>query len=162
MEVKKWFKLFKALSLVPSNKVTDGFVYLMDNAPEIDIDLNRFLEYFTETWLEGNVDIIQWNHYENDGPRTNNHVEAYNLKVQKHLKCSHPNIWLFISFLQKEETSSYLKFLRLEKGILKEKGRNKANIDRDLKLMIQKNKFLRRELNFEEYLNSSVLAIQDF
>ena len=97
-----------------------------------------FLKYYTETWLEGNKEISQWNHFDNEGPRTNNYAKAYNARIKRILRCAHPNICQFIDLLQKEETCSQPKYLRLEKGVLKGGGRNKADLYRDLKILVQK------------------------
>ena len=56
-----------------------------------------FCEYLTITWFDDDAKfpIDSWNHYNIRGPRTNNHIEGYNLKLKLFLK-SHPNIWKFI------------------------------------------------------------------
>ena len=63
------------------------------------------------------------NHYDNNGPRTNNHVEGYNAKLNK--LPSKPNIWRFIVKITNEEANAYIKYLHLEKGTYKSRGRYK-------------------------------------
>ena len=51
------------------------------------------MDYFTTHYIEGSYTPALWNHYDtNDYPRTNNHVEGFNLKLKKFCGCSHPNI----------------------------------------------------------------------
>ena len=56
-----------------------------------------FCEYLTVTWFDDDAKfpIFLWNHFNNRDPRTNNHIEGYNLKLKVFLN-SHPNIWIFI------------------------------------------------------------------
>ena len=39
-----------------------------------------FIKYF-ETWVNGDYPISLWNHFGNNGPRTNNHLEGDNRKT---------------------------------------------------------------------------------
>ena len=52
--------------------------------------------------LEDLFTISVWNQFDNDGSRTNNTVEGYNLKLNNFLS-SHPNVWIFIRNIQSEE-----------------------------------------------------------
>jgi hypothetical protein len=36
----------------------------------------------------------QWNHFDNEGPRTNNLLEGWHGKLQNHLNHAHPNIFV--------------------------------------------------------------------
>ena len=59
--------------------------------------------YFVDTYFEGDFHIKSWNHFETDGPRTNNNMEGYNSKLKKHVGTAHPNIHKAIEFFQQEE-----------------------------------------------------------
>ena len=37
-----------------------------------------FIKYFEKTWINGDYPISLWNHWNNNGPRTNNHLEGDN------------------------------------------------------------------------------------
>ena len=52
-----------------------------------------------------------WNQYNQKGPRTNNHVEGYNLRLNKLLR-AHPNIWKFIDELKEEDSRVDLRWKR--------------------------------------------------
>ena len=109
--LKIWFKSLIALALIPTKDIQDEFVDLLEKAQgnkniknlkyflvfEYD-GMEQFCEYLTNNWFDDDCKfpINLWNHYNNRGPRTNNHIEGYNLKMKKMLG-SHPNIWKFIS-----------------------------------------------------------------
>jgi hypothetical protein len=65
-------------------------------------DLSIFLDDILLNYIEndGETPLFPkeiWNHYNYDnGPRTNNHIEGYNLKLNNFAK-THPNIWKFIT-----------------------------------------------------------------
>jgi hypothetical protein len=119
---KLWFSKLVCLALIPVIKLEDGFEYIYDSRPEYT-EIDKFLDYYVETWLDGFERNI-WNHFENLGPRTNNHVEGYNSRFNGIVNVSHPNIWKFITCLQAEEATYTHKYVRLEKNILKERPRN--------------------------------------
>ena len=54
-----------------------------------------------------------WNHFDNQGrPRTNNSLEAYNGKLKKFIKVSHPNIYCAVEALQEEEVAAGVEYHR--------------------------------------------------
>ena len=51
-------------------------------------------------------DIDIWNVYSrvlDDLPKSNNSVEGWHHRFQSSLTCEHPNIWVFLKILQKEQ-----------------------------------------------------------
>ncbi|XP_067648895.1 uncharacterized protein [Haliotis asinina] len=54
-----------------------------------------------------------WNHFENQGHRTNNHLEGWHNKIKKLLKKSHPNIFEVIQLFQLEQSLTEVTILRL-------------------------------------------------
>ena len=67
-ELRKLFKGFVALALLPVYKVIDGFDHLFENQQSKEYpQLENFLEYATETWLEDDALVHKslWNHYDN-------------------------------------------------------------------------------------------------
>ena len=52
------------------------------NKPK-DIRIDDFILYFERTWLSGIYPIELWNHYDTEGPRTNNHVEGDNASLNR-------------------------------------------------------------------------------
>ena len=71
------------------------------------------MNYFTIHYIEGSYTPVLWNHYDTkDFPRTNNHVEGFNLKLKKFYGCSHPNIFKAVEEFQKQELSAFLRYKR--------------------------------------------------
>ena len=154
------------MGLIPTHLVEDGVEILLDEVNSLGLDdheadcMTAFTDYFIDTWFEGKFPIAMWNHYDNTGPRTNNHVEGYNAKLNKLL--TKPNIWRFIAKLTNEEANNNIKYVRLEKGTYKSRGRNKADCERDLKIEQAKTKWLNKELDdLNDYLNLLAHIIYD-
>lgn len=101
-----------------------------------------------------------WNQYDSE-KRTNNDLEGYNSKLSKFLK-KHPHIWKFIFQIKSEETTASLLFIRTEKQILRERGRNKGDIERDLDIQLCKYKYITKELGLTELLNEVSQVIHDY
>ncbi len=62
--------------------------------------IQDFINYFKSTWVldktkdnkKKSISAIL-NQFENDGPRTNNHVEGNNAAINRYLKSSNPNFY---------------------------------------------------------------------
>ena len=141
--LKNWVKKITALALVRINDVEDAFVLLsedsiVNNYPQ----LQSFLDYITLNYFETNnfplhIWIPNMTNFDNDEPKTNNHLEGFNSKLNKYFN-KHPNIWMFIIKIKEEETNATLKYLRIENKTLKTRGRNKKDIENDLQISIMK------------------------
>ena len=124
------------------------------------ISLAIFFDYILLNYIEndGKSPLFPkeiWNHYNDDnGPRTNNHIEGYNLKLNNYVK-THPNIWKFITKIQSEETTASLKYIRIENNTYKHKYRKAQDASNDLHIAKCKIKYLTRfkTLNFILYEN---------
>ena len=101
-----------------------------------------------------------WNQYDNDNKRTNNDVEGYNSKLNKFIK-KHPSIWLFILKIREESCAYEVDYCRLELGELR-LGRNKVDIERDLKMQLAKCSYLQNEYSIMEYLDKVSEVVQEF
>ena len=123
----------------------------------------QFCEYLTLTWFDEDClfPIDLWNHYKNRGPRTNNHIEGYNLKLKMYLN-SHPNIWKFIIKIREEESNYALNFTHLTKGTLKQKERNRKIIEKDIKILDLKNELFLKDINIKEYILNQSESCRDY
>lgn len=65
-----------SLAFVPPTFVRVAWRTLKSSAPTAT-GVSELSLYFEDTWITGNYDISQWNHYQNDGARTNNLKEAW-------------------------------------------------------------------------------------
>lgn len=74
--VKMFVRQSISLAFVPPTFVRVAWRTLKSTAPAVT-GASELSLYFEDTWLTGNYDISQWNHYQNDGARTNNLKEAW-------------------------------------------------------------------------------------
>ncbi|CAF4050241.1 unnamed protein product [Rotaria sordida] len=89
-----------ALALMPKEQVLTGFQEIEAAAEELnDNQMDNLLAYFEHNWLS-NIDL--WNVFRCD-TRTNNTCEGYHNRMNSRIYRNHPDIWLFIKFLQNEE-----------------------------------------------------------
>jgi hypothetical protein len=83
--------------------------------------------------LNGSFDINLWNHFDVIGPRTNNHLEGFNAKLNKYFDYNKPHIYNFILALKDIETEVDKQIHDLQHGSVFNKKRS-ADILRDLQL----------------------------
>ena len=74
------------------------------------------LQYFHDTWIEGNYPPELWNCYERDSDNTNNSQEAYNKSLKDNIQIAHPNPNILTGYLTKELQDSELKIEQLLAG----------------------------------------------
>ena len=65
--------------------------------------------YLTETWIEGCFVQTTWNHYQTEGPRTNNHLEIWHNKLKKRVGVAHPTIYKLIDKFKKAQAVNEVK-----------------------------------------------------
>ena len=58
----------------------------------------------------------QWNYFDLDGPRTNNHDEGWHSRLKKVVEKPHPNIFELIEVIKKEEATTRMKMSLNESG----------------------------------------------
>lgn len=165
-ELKSWFKSFCALALMPVSNVTAMVEVLLDESDQPAFDTfyektQEFADYFVETWIEGSFDLLLWNH-DHNSLRSNNHVEGHNLKVNKQLVTCGPNIWKLIEFIQVEESEQTTRFDKHESGILRERGRNVKDVERDLEIATLRLQFEKKEFTVRELLDKLSNLTPDF
>ena len=112
-----------------------------------------FFKYFENTWLnsESLFPISIWNHFENNGPRTNNHSEGFNNKLTRDLPF-HPSIWKYIEIIKQVEEELVIKYLHLKEGTINVRKIRLIDIKRDN--LIEK---LKSKLTNSEFLKSAQL-----
>lgn len=92
-------KLCAALSHLPSELVNEGWLYVMEEAPNSNC-VTQFNDYFVKTWLENSVLADTWCTFRQMN-KTNNVVEIWNGHIKKYIK-SKPNIAQFSEGLIKD------------------------------------------------------------
>jgi len=96
-------KSHMALAFLPPADIPEIAQELRQNYQRDDA-VRAFHEYFAATWLDGVFQLSLWNQY--DVPafcRTNNTVESWHARFSRTVRVAHPNLYLFVAFLQREE-----------------------------------------------------------
>lgn len=96
---KDHVKLCAALSHLPPELIDDGWLYIMEEAPESKC-VTQFNDYFVKTWLENSPLVNTWCTYQ-QMQKTNNVVESWNGHIQKYIK-NRPNIAQLLVGLSKD------------------------------------------------------------
>ena len=93
---------------------------------------------------------MSWNHYNNNGPRTTNHVDGWHHKINNLLRHSHPNIYTLIDIIRKEKAVNEVKLFQHANG---GKQRPRKRIYRELEVQHGK---------LKQKLTTGVLNIIDY
>ena len=99
------------MPFVPLINVREAFNQIKLDKP-IDIRMDEFILYFERTWLSRIYPIELWNHYDTEGPRTNNHVEGDNAALNRFVNVDSPNIYDLILAMKDFETSVAVKYFK--------------------------------------------------
>jgi len=174
-ELKIMFKKCVALAIMPSDKIDLVFEEIIIGRSRSLLikypHFQKFLLYFIETWI-GDEDTVPlydrklWNHWDTDlKTRTNNNNEAYNLRLEKKLGQEHPNIWIFVEGLQKEEVLISVDYVRVVNGAKKSRGKDKKEIQKDLDIVTAKSIYgnsARSFVDLEKLLDTYINMVPDF
>ncbi|XP_062618657.1 uncharacterized protein LOC134280266 [Saccostrea cucullata] len=116
------------LPLVPAPRVEDVWFQALEDHDDNTDAVMRFKDYVTETWVEGHLDIS--NHFDHDGHRTTNTVEGWHHKFNRMCRRAHPNIFVFIEMLQKEQAANEAKIIQITAGgVVRPKKRKYRQLD---------------------------------
>ena len=110
-DLKTLVRRAAVLPLVPSR---DVWFYALENNDSDSPQVEQFKDYVTEQWVE--TDLTLWNHYDNHGPRTTNHIEGWHHKINNLVSRSHPNIYSLIDIIKKEQSMNEIKMLQFSNG----------------------------------------------
>ena len=142
-EFRSLIKCTAALAHVPRQYLHLVWSGIKAAAPEMPV-CSDFIDYFKDTWLKGSFPVVMWNHSDNEGPATNNHLEDWRARLNRLAKKSHTNIYEVIEIFQREEASSKVTILQLQSGGVARKGKAKAQKNakrlKKLKKKLRKNK----------------------
>ncbi|RNA07258.1 hypothetical protein BpHYR1_013612, partial [Brachionus plicatilis] len=128
---KQWIRKFSALALVPLNDVKTGWNIILSTVPVIlDSDILKFIKYFVNTWLQGKYGF-SWNHFDNNGPRTNNHLEGYHSKLSSIPSSKSNNVLTFINMIKKSASQVHSEFHANERNPIAEPKQLSKNKKKD-------------------------------
>ncbi|CAF1260506.1 unnamed protein product [Didymodactylos carnosus] len=123
------------LALIPADIVESTWTDIMDLHTPDDVNATEFNDYLFQTYVDISLYGINiWNVHDaiiNDLPRTNNHVEGYNRRLESNFP-KHPHIYHFIELLRDEHLYQHH---RAEESDMQIRKRKKLynNIDSKLK-----------------------------
>ncbi|CAF4143661.1 unnamed protein product [Adineta steineri] len=93
--------------------------------------IQRFLDYYHNTFAPfSRFPPHMYNHYRNITPRTINYLEGRHNRMKKHVNSPHPNIYIAIDLLQKEQSLASFSRIRDDLGAPAPK-RRKNNVISD-------------------------------
>ena len=107
-------RMVAVLAFVPLSYTVQVFEELQESTE--DDEMNQLLDYFEDNYIgrrrrrnrANPVFVPQvWNVHsrvQNELPRTNNSVEGWHRKMQAGVTADHPNIWRFLTILQREQS----------------------------------------------------------
>ncbi|XP_064482479.1 uncharacterized protein LOC135395168 [Ornithodoros turicata] len=132
--VKSLVRKMVSLAFLPPPMVPRAWAVLRQDGQEAgEPNVDRLIDYFESTWMEGNFEVHQWNHNGNRGPRTNNHLEAWHRKINARVNKAHPNIYSFVDLIKKDEALNSIHLLQLSHGgSLRARDRKWVHKDRKL------------------------------
>ena len=91
-----------AFPLLPLHLIDDVFLQMHSDAP-LNQSCNELIDYFVEQWVHDirpKISRTIWSHYNNNGARTNNHLEGWHSFLNKKVGKHHPNLFELIFHLQ--------------------------------------------------------------
>lgn len=118
-------RMIAALAFVPENDVDRVFGLLSNN---LDPALDVILDYVEENYIGAirrgryrrpRFPYTMWGVHDrvvNDLPRTNNAVEGWHNRFNRHVGCHHANIWKIIDVIKKEEDISGVELTHIQQG----------------------------------------------
>lgn len=115
-----------ALAHLPVEKVEDGWLAIMEDAPNSE-KITKFNNYFVSTWLENSYFPIELWNCEGERHRTTNLVESWHKRLNN-MTCKKPRLLKFLKTIRDE--ALYFERYRCIPAI----NRSRQTINRDLKL----------------------------
>ncbi|RMZ95949.1 hypothetical protein BpHYR1_048247 [Brachionus plicatilis] len=151
---------FSALALVPLKDVKAGRDIILDNIPiPLDEDILKFINYFVKNWVKGKYGSA-WNHFDNSGPRTNNHHESYHSKLSS-LPSKTNNVLTFINMIKKSATQVYNDISVLERNPIEPPRQLSKNKNKDKIFILLQEQYNENELTFAQYFDKLTSHIID-
>ncbi len=118
-------RMIPAIAFVHPDDVVESFELLQDEIPE---ELQPIMDYFEDTFIGRpgrrrrrgpTFPPAIWNVYsrvEAGLPRTNNNIEGWHRRMDASAGCHHPNIWVFLDILKKEEALNRITVIQTLAG----------------------------------------------
>ena len=154
--VKRTVRRVSALPLVPLTAIDEVWESIHENAPLNINGVESFLNYVVNTWIDEIYGLFNrhiWTHFDNDGARTNNHLEGFHFKLNKCTGKIHPNIFELILVFQKIQNESEIELQYLMNGG-KPKNPRKKYRDIHERLMRLRERLGNNEIELLDFVDS--------
>ncbi|XP_060086051.1 uncharacterized protein LOC132565428 [Ylistrum balloti] len=114
-DVRTLIRRAAVLPLVPMDCIEDVWLQTLEDLEDAEVPQNTtpFTDYVTEQWVEGDRPL--WNHFQTDGPRTTNNLEAWHGKLKK-VKHAHPTIFAIIQTFKEIDNADVINRMQREAG----------------------------------------------
>ena len=116
-ELRLFIRRLMALAFLPEWEISIYYTELKQRKPNAIPLLDNLLRYFENTWLDGRqFSPAMWSVFDQDGSRTNNHLEGWNSKFNSLISRPHPNIYQLVDVIKEEQAVTELTTVQLEAG----------------------------------------------
>ena len=105
--------------------------------------------YFETTWIAGTFQTAEWNLYETEGPRTNNHLEGWHNCLWRVVGKSHSNIFECVEVFQREQVITEVSIQQLAAGACPPRWKKKA---------IEKDQYIKE---LKETFRGNIISLSD-
>ena len=113
--------------------------------------ISKIFEYFEKTWLNGQYPLKMWNLFERPASlTTTNSSENWHNIWNKKIGRFHPNFWVLIRKLKREEKMSKLALKSFHNGDIPREAKKKESRKRE-QIAALKRSYASRNRNFENY-----------
>ncbi|KAL8608004.1 hypothetical protein ACOMHN_023820 [Nucella lapillus] len=121
-EVKTFVRRLAVLPLVPLNEIENVWMDLHGMAPVEFPGIAELCDYMVITWVDDMQATFRrelWNHFQTlqeEGIRSNNHLESFHAAFNRTFHTVHPNIFIFVSGLKKRQDETETTVASLDAG----------------------------------------------
>ena len=149
-QLKSFICRTAALAFVPICFVHLSWQRIKADTPELP-RIDEFIAYFETTWIAGTFHTADWNLYETEGLRSNNHLEGWHNRLQRVVGKSHPNIFECVEVFQREQVSTEVLIQQLAAGECPS-CRKKRAIEKDQHIKELKERFSTNIISSSDYV----------
>ena len=131
---RNWIHMVMALPFLPPQKICEGFEHLKSQKLNVTekAPLHRFVKYVEKFWLTtvgpNRISV------HNSPHRTNNICESYHAKIKRSFNATHPNIWNFLSYLNRVIATIDIDTDRIMRGLPISRPRRTIFVANDKKI----------------------------
>ena len=103
-----------------------------------------------------------WNHFQNKGPRTNNHLEGWHNRLNRLARKAHPNLFESIELLQNEQAATEVQIIQLTDGVGLPRPKKRKAVRREQHIKKITDEFDSGVRSLDSYLSALGQMVVDF